>query len=180
MKQLDFNSLQRRLWVVFRFCSSFSYSDCNRYRPGTENKFRKQTSASLELDIVSKTTQYEQLLTRIFINPNHQGTHMRIETNHCQAQVHTTWHKRVSGVWSGWYWILLGKWSLGSKRRPQARKWYPLSPTTFEDLEMGGSAKTSLGSTTTKTRCNLFQQRQTLRDQHDSLQCWELVYLEQE
>ena len=58
----------------------------------------------------------------------------------------------------------------------------PFSPTAFDDLEMGGSAKTPFCWTKRKTKRTLLQQQQhqSPTDQHDPLRCREVVRLEQD
>ena len=58
----------------------------------------------------------------------------------------------------------------------------PFSTRPFDDLEMGESAENPLCSTKRKTKRILLQQQQhqSLRDQDDTLLCWEVVQLERE
>ena len=54
------------------------------------------------------------------------------------------------------------------------------SPTAFDDFGMGSSAGNPILLDKEEDRKTLLQQHQSLRDQHGSLHCWEVVYLEQE
>ena len=55
LKQHAFLSVQRRFWVISRFWTRFSISDCERCLPRNDTKFSWKSSGSLELVVISKT-----------------------------------------------------------------------------------------------------------------------------
>ena len=75
MKQQDFLSLQQQYWVVSRFWTRFSYSDCKKFRPSFDKKFPKSSFGNLELLGVTKVNFLNNHLTRTPINPKQQGLH---------------------------------------------------------------------------------------------------------
>ena len=137
MKQHDSLTLQRRIWVVSWLWTWFSYTDCKRSRPRND----KKSSRSLELDFVSKKRLFEQPSSASSNFPKKEGT---VEMKDRSAfKCRCTWYgyKQVSGVWSGRYWILPGKWSVGWRCCPWTKSWYPFFPTALAGLEMGGLAE---------------------------------------
>ena len=69
-----FFTLQRLYWVVSRLWTRFSYPDCQRSRPITDNKFLKNCSGSLDLVAVSKTRLCEQQSCASCNYPNQEGS----------------------------------------------------------------------------------------------------------
>ena len=141
VKKHDFLSLQRLYWVVSRLWTRFNYSDWQRSRPRIKNKFSSNFFGSLEVFAVSKKRFFEQssIASSNYPRPVTDYGDGRRSALKCRCTRYG--HKRVSGAWSGRFWILLGKRSVGCRRCLLTRHWYPFSPTAFDDLEMRFSRK---------------------------------------
>ena len=92
-----------------------------RSRPGKDNRFSRNSSGSLELVVVSKTRLFEKSSSASY-NYSQPGRNYADEGRSALKCRRTRFgHKRVSSVWSGWCWSLLGKWSAGYRRCLQTR-----------------------------------------------------------
>ena len=107
-----------------------------------DNKLQRNFSGSLEFVAVAKTRHFEQPSSArsTYPRPRRDNADERPSAFKCRCKRYG--HKRVSGVWSGQFSNLLGKWSVGSFNNAFGPGIYtPLWPTVIDDLEMGGSAE---------------------------------------
>ena len=74
VKQQVFLVLEWRYWVVSRLWNRLSYSDCKRFRPWIYNKFPRNFSGTLEIVAVQRENFLINLLARVPITPNQEGT----------------------------------------------------------------------------------------------------------
>ena len=108
VKQHDFLSLQRRFWVFSRIWTSFIYSDSEVFCLRNENKFQKNSSGSLELVVDSKTRLFEYSASASSNLPQPCCDYGEERRSAFKWRRRRYGHKRVSSVWSGRCWIMLG------------------------------------------------------------------------
>ena len=105
-----------RLWVVSPLWTRFNYSDCKISRPRNDNKFPTKASGSMELVVVSTTRLFDQPSSERSSYP--QPARNDGDSGWSTFKYGRTRHRhlRVSSVWSGRCWVLLGNWSAGCRR----------------------------------------------------------------
>ena len=104
-EQHDFLSLQQQYGVVSRLCARFSYSDCQRSRPGNNMKISRNSIGSLGLVAVSKSRPFVQPPSAFSNYPQTEKDYENVEwsTFRCRRAKHG--QKWVSGVRFGRYWV---------------------------------------------------------------------------
>ena len=103
----------------------------------TSSQEIRNSFGSLELVVVSKTRLLNNHLVRVPVTPKQQGTHKLMDELLSSCRCTGYGHKRVSGVWSGLLWTLLGKWSTGCRRCFFIRHWCALFANSFWRLGDG-------------------------------------------
>ena len=120
-----------------------SDSDCKRSRPRKDNKSPRNSSGSLELVVVSKTTVLEQTSSASSTYPNQQGTHeMRDEVLSsvgAEEGMDTSGYQVSADLDDVEFYWEKDQLDVDAVFRPGIVN--PFSLTAFDDLEMrGGSA----------------------------------------
>ena len=112
--------------MVSRLWTRISDSDCMKSRLKNDIKFRRISSGSVEPVFVSKTRVPEQpsSASSSYPYPARDTWNGRRSFFKCRCTKYG--NKRVSGVWSGRCWFLLGKWTAGCRRCFETPHWYSL------------------------------------------------------
>ena len=102
-------------------------------RPAKDHNFpTRKSSGSLEVVVVSKTRLCEQS-SSTSSNYSQPGRYYGCDGRSAlKSRRARSGHKRLSNVWSGWLWILVGKWSAECRRCHQTRRRYTLFSFNFQ------------------------------------------------
>ena len=125
--------MDSRFWTrLCYYCSKWSRPKCN-------NQLTINTPSSLAIALVSNTRLFEQSSSASSNYSQPRGINWNERRSTLQCGGSRLGHQQLSSLRSRRHRVQLGRFTIGHGCSVQTRHRHPFSPTTSDDLSMGGS-----------------------------------------